>query len=78
MWCLIATIPRHTQGYGPRESASKKLFRKQIHRSDLKALEVIGAGQFGAVYLDTQKTKVREQGVPAEKWKTKQMTRVGS
>jgi len=30
------------------------LFNKQIHRSDLKALEIIGSGQFGAVYLATQ------------------------
>ena len=31
-----------------------RLFNMQIHRADLKALEVIGAGQFGAVYLATQ------------------------
>jgi len=38
----------------PREVPKGRLFGMQIHRSDLKALEVIGAGQFGAVYLATQ------------------------
>jgi len=38
----------------PREVPKGLLFNKQIHRSDLKALEVIGSGQFGAVYLATQ------------------------
>ena len=38
----------------PREVPKGRLFGMQIHRGDLKALEVIGAGQFGAVYLATQ------------------------
>lgn len=49
----------------PFEATSKErvvpegnLFSKQIHRSDLKAIEIIGAGQFGAVYLATQRMLV--------------------
>lgn len=49
----------------PFEASSKEritpegnLFAKQIHRSDLKAIEIIGAGQFGAVYLATQRMLV--------------------
>ena len=39
----------------PRQVPEGRLFNMQIHRGDLKALEVIGAGQFGAVYLATQR-----------------------
>jgi serine/threonine protein kinase len=38
----------------PREVPKGRLFGMQIHRGDLKPLEIIGAGQFGAVYLATQ------------------------
>lgn len=31
-----------------------ELFRKQVHRGDLKALKTIGAGQYGEVYLAIQ------------------------
>eukprot|EP00040_Diaphanoeca_grandis_P023795 m.129939 g.129939 ORF g.129939 m.129939 type:complete len:690 (-) comp29446_c0_seq4:473-2542(-) len=38
----------------PREVPTGQLFGKQIHRGDIKAIEIIGSGQFGAVYLATQ------------------------
>ena len=41
----------------PREAPKGRLFNMQIHRGDIKALEVIGAGQFGAVYLATQRMR---------------------
>lgn len=41
----------------PREVPRGNLFNMQIHRGDLKALEAIGAGQFGAVYLATQRMR---------------------
>lgn len=37
-----------------REAIGGELFYRQIHRSDLKAVKNIGAGQFGAVYLAKQ------------------------
>ncbi|EGD82789.1 hypothetical protein PTSG_03439 [Salpingoeca rosetta] len=42
-----------------REPAPAILFKHQIHRADLKALQQIGAGQFGAVYTAYQYTRVR-------------------
>lgn len=42
------------QAVGPRQKSSKKLFARQIHRADLKAVKVIGAGQFGEVWLADQ------------------------
>lgn len=41
----------------PREIPKGNLFTKQIHRADLQALEVLGSGQFGAVYLASQKMR---------------------
>eukprot|EP00040_Diaphanoeca_grandis_P013538 m.68478 g.68478 ORF g.68478 m.68478 type:complete len:734 (-) comp23959_c0_seq1:137-2338(-) len=43
-----------------REPAPGKLFKCQLHRKDIKPLNVIGAGQFGQVYLAMfkQDTKV--------------------
>lgn len=38
----------------PREVPQGDLFRKQIHRADLKAVKVIGAGQYGEVWLAVQ------------------------
>lgn len=38
----------------PREVPTGELFKKQIHRADLKAVHVIGAGQYGEVYLALQ------------------------
>lgn len=38
----------------PREVPKGELFKKQIHRADLKAINVIGAGQYGEVYLALQ------------------------
>eukprot|EP00045_Choanoeca_perplexa_P015831 m.205084 g.205084 ORF g.205084 m.205084 type:complete len:1184 (+) comp17092_c1_seq4:142-3693(+) len=38
-----------------REAVHGELFRRQIHRSDLKAIKQIGAGQFGDVWLAEQK-----------------------
>eukprot|EP00047_Mylnosiga_fluctuans_P003703 m.230445 g.230445 ORF g.230445 m.230445 type:complete len:781 (-) comp12066_c0_seq1:232-2574(-) len=37
-----------------REAAPKALFQKQIHRAHLTAVECIGAGQFGSVYIAHQ------------------------
>lgn len=37
-----------------REPAPAELFQRQIHRAELKALECIGAGQFGSVYIAQQ------------------------
>lgn len=39
-----------------RERASQLLQRHQIHRSDMKPIKAIGAGQFGQVWLGTMKT----------------------
>lgn len=38
----------------PRDIPKGELFKKQIHRSDLKPVHVIGAGQYGEVYLALQ------------------------
>ncbi|EDQ92328.1 uncharacterized protein MONBRDRAFT_13710, partial [Monosiga brevicollis MX1] len=38
-----------------REAAPDLLFRHQIHRADLTAIQQIGAGQFGAVYIATHR-----------------------
>ena len=35
----------------PREAAPAELFQKQVHRGDLKALAIIGAGEYGEVLL---------------------------
>ena len=39
---------------GSRLKAPDTLFKRQVHRSDLKADKAIGAGQFGQVYLAVQ------------------------
>lgn len=39
---------------GKRLAAPAALFKRQVHRADLKADEAIGAGQFGQVYAATQ------------------------
>eukprot|EP00039_Didymoeca_costata_P029309 m.24064 g.24064 ORF g.24064 m.24064 type:complete len:689 (-) comp7574_c0_seq1:69-2135(-) len=49
--------PFYAPKTAPREVPTGNLFNMQIHRGDLKALEVIGAGQFGAVYLATQRMR---------------------
>lgn len=41
----------------PREVPEGLLFHMQIHRADLKAKELIGEGEFGSVYLATQKMR---------------------
>lgn len=40
-----------------REQPKGDLALKQIHRGDLKAMKVLGAGQFGEVYLAIQSAK---------------------
>ena len=42
-----------------RESAPASLFRKQVHRADMRAIKVIGAGQFGEVWLAEQRGKTK-------------------
>lgn len=37
-----------------REAVHGELFKRQIHRRDLKAIKQIGAGQFGDVWSATQ------------------------
>eukprot|EP00730_Choanoeca_flexa_P005059 TRINITY_DN11867_c1_g1_i9.p1 TRINITY_DN11867_c1_g1~~TRINITY_DN11867_c1_g1_i9.p1 ORF type:complete len:890 (+),score=245.21 TRINITY_DN11867_c1_g1_i9:193-2862(+) len=41
-----------------REPAPELLYRRQIHRGDLKAIQQIGAGQFGSVYTATQRIRI--------------------
>ena len=41
----------------PREAAPDALFKMQVHRADLDADKVLGAGEFGEVWLATQLTK---------------------
>lgn len=41
-----------------REVPKGVLFNRQIHRRDLKAVRIIGAGQFGEVYFAKQRVKV--------------------
>ena len=41
-----------------REPVHGELFRKQIHRRELKSIRTIGSGQFGEVFLATQQTQV--------------------
>lgn len=41
-----------------RDPAPDLLFRRQIHRADLKAIQQIGAGQFGSVYTAWQQVKL--------------------
>eukprot|EP00041_Stephanoeca_diplocostata_P037103 m.1386923 g.1386923 ORF g.1386923 m.1386923 type:complete len:1517 (+) comp24978_c1_seq6:332-4882(+) len=38
----------------PRERVKSTLFKMQIHRADLKAIKVVGEGQYGQVYLAKQ------------------------
>jgi serine/threonine protein kinase len=45
------------KGVGGRLNAPKNLFRRQVHRADLTALNPIGAGQFGQVYLADEVTE---------------------
>lgn len=42
-----------------REAAPGSLFKCQLHRSDIKPDKVIGAGQFGQVFLATYKKDTR-------------------
>jgi len=42
-----------------REAAPDALFAKQVHRNDLKALSIIGAGEYGEVYLAFQTVEGR-------------------
>lgn len=44
---------------GARERAPPRLFQKQVHRADILATKVIGAGQFGEVWLAKQKIKTK-------------------
>jgi hypothetical protein len=50
------SVAKHNpfEAKGPRQKSSKRLFARQIHRADLKAVKVIGAGQFGEVWLADQ------------------------
>jgi len=43
-----------------REAATGALYNKQIHRGDLQADKLLGAGQFGEVYLAHQYVKSRD------------------
>ena len=45
---------------GNRDKAPSTLFKRQIHRADLKATKVLGAGQFGEVYKAKQSMKKRD------------------
>ena len=49
-----------------REKAEGALFKKQIHRADLAAEKLLGAGQFGEVYLAFQKVKDKASGAVTE------------
>eukprot|EP00040_Diaphanoeca_grandis_P021859 m.116682 g.116682 ORF g.116682 m.116682 type:complete len:861 (+) comp28529_c0_seq1:187-2769(+) len=52
---LLQKIPPwHAEADAVRTTAPKALYEKQIHRSDLRALAVIGAGEYGEVYLALQ------------------------
>lgn len=42
-----------------REAAPEELFQKQVHRRDLQALAIIGAGEYGEVYLALQAMAAR-------------------
>eukprot|EP00041_Stephanoeca_diplocostata_P033126 m.1085046 g.1085046 ORF g.1085046 m.1085046 type:complete len:1167 (-) comp24278_c1_seq1:375-3875(-) len=46
----------------PRDVPKGDLFKKQIHRSDLKPVHVIGAGQYGEVYLALQTARIKGGG----------------
>lgn len=48
-------------GEGPRIAAPGNLFKRQIHRADLKAIKVIGAGQFGQVYIATKRNRQTQE-----------------
>ena len=41
----------------PREAAPDALFKIQVHRADLDAMKVLGAGEFGEVWLARQLTR---------------------
>jgi len=45
---------------GSRDKAPSTLFARQIHRADLKATKVLGAGQFGEVYKAMQTMKKKD------------------
>ena len=49
-----------------REPAPPELFSLQIHRGDIVAKHVLGAGEFGEVYLATQKAKSKKTGKPVD------------
>ena len=49
-----------------REAAPPELFKLQIHRGDIVAKHVLGAGEFGEVYLATQNAKSKKTGKPVE------------
>eukprot|EP00041_Stephanoeca_diplocostata_P034738 m.1200197 g.1200197 ORF g.1200197 m.1200197 type:complete len:779 (-) comp24572_c0_seq34:2227-4563(-) len=48
---------------GDRTSAPRSLFAKQIHRADIVARDIIGAGQFGEVWLADQIKKLKDGSV---------------
>jgi len=60
---------------GGREAAPKSLFAKQIHRADLAAVKVLGAGQFGEVWLGKQSVKIK--GVKREELRAVKMLKDG-
>ena len=45
--------------HAKREAAPEELFQKQVHRRDLQALAIIGAGEYGEVYLSLQAVAAR-------------------
>lgn len=50
----------------PREVPQGQLFSKQIHRGDLTPVKVIGAGQYGEVYLAVQTARLPASKVSAQ------------
>ena len=56
--------------------APKRLFAKQIHRADLSPVKVLGAGQFGEVWLGKQSIKVK--GVKREEMRAVKMLKDGT
>eukprot|EP00039_Didymoeca_costata_P029290 m.24012 g.24012 ORF g.24012 m.24012 type:complete len:877 (+) comp7565_c0_seq1:238-2868(+) len=47
----------------PREAPPPELYKLQVHRADLEAEKVLGAGEFGEVYLAKQKCRSKSGNV---------------
>ena len=58
LW-VIALLSKQVLPDAKREAAPEELFQKQVHRRDLQALAIIGAGEYGEVYLALQAMAAR-------------------